>query len=184
MLLEIMQDRGEKKKFGADSWQTTPVQLALWVDHIPRCFCSQGRVWVNRKPLRVSADAWRRLRREDDTRIYWEHFASEQLYICFLWLEGQAGKIPLPFYTDLNIKWGSAELRYKTWFKGTYCGNLAKYVRGSFASLSWHKLINNKRSYERLPKKQIPVWLSRLDHCYWGVLRVGFLIITQKNLRI
>lgn len=45
-------------------------------------------------------------------------------------------------------------MRYKTWFKGTYCGNLAKYVRGSFASLSCHKLINNKISYERLPKKQ------------------------------
>lgn len=92
-----MEGGGWGGEFGADSWQTTPVQLALWVDHIPRCFWSQRRVWVNRKPLRVSADAWRLLRREDNTKIHGEHFAREKLYMCFLSPEGAGLKDPAFF---------------------------------------------------------------------------------------
>lgn len=64
MKLRYRPKKRKKNKNGwNDSWQRPPVFLALGVHLIPRCFSSQEKVWVDRKPYGVNASVWRLLRR-------------------------------------------------------------------------------------------------------------------------
>lgn len=120
--IETMQDR--RKKGWTDSWQRTPVFLALWVHPIPRCLSNQGKHWADRKPYGVNSGVWRLLRRRitrDLTAV------PEWLYICLLRVLALCGKIFFSLYLLLTNS-----------------------TQGENAAALWKKLLQQKVFYAKV----------------------------------